>query len=185
MTGKMNKYIAFLRAINVAGHAKVKMNDLKQVFIEAGCKNVRTYIQSGNVLFEAPEGDMESHIQVIQDKLCELLGTETTVMYRALHEIEDIMRTAPFKDIETGTDTKLYVTFLSRKPRRQPALPLLSPKEALEAVKVKNLEIFIVSRKKKNGFFGFPNNFIEKEFDVPATTRNWTTVTKIAKLLSD
>jgi uncharacterized protein (DUF1697 family) len=181
----MNKYAAFLRAINVAGHAKIKMNVLEQVFIEAGCKNVRTYIQSGNVLFEAPEGDMESYIQEIQDKLCELLGTEATIIYRTLHEIEDIMRTAPFKDIEPGTDAKFYVAFLSQKPLQKLALPLLSPKEALEAVMVKNLEVFIVSRKKKNGFYGFPNNFIEKEFGAPATTRNWTTVTKIAKLLSE
>jgi uncharacterized protein (DUF1697 family) len=180
----MNKYAAFLRAINVGGHAKVKMSDLGQVFIEAGCKNVRTYIQSGNVLFETPKKDAHSCIQKIRDKLCELLGTEATVMYRTLQEIEDIIRTAPFKDIETDTDAKLYVTFLSRKPCHKPVLPLLSPKEALEVVKVNNLEIFIVSRKKKNGFYGFPNNFIEKEFGVPATTRNWTTVTKIAKLLS-
>ena len=180
----MNKYVAFLRAINVAGHAKVKMSDLKEVFIEAGCKDVRTYIQSGNVIFEAPERDMESRIQKIQNKLCELLGTKATVMFRTLHEIEDIMRTAPFKDIETDTDVKLYAAFLSRKPHRKPALPLLLHKEALEAVKVKNLEVFIISRKKKNGFYGFPNNFIEKEFGVSATTRNWTTVTKIAKLLS-
>lgn len=180
----MNKYVAFLRAINVAGHAKVKMSDLKQVFIAAGCKNVRSYIQSGNVLFEPPEKDIGALIQEIQNKLCELLGAETTVMYRTFREIEDIMRTAPFKDIETDTDVKLYVTFFSRKPRHKPPLPLLSPKEALEAVKVNNLEVFIVSRKKKNGFYGFPNNFIEKELGVPATTRNWTTFTKIAKLLS-
>jgi uncharacterized protein (DUF1697 family) len=180
----MNKYVAFLRAINVAGHAKVKMRDLKQVFITAGCKNVRTYIQSGNVLFEAPERDTKSLIQEIQNKLCELLGTEATVMYRTFREIEDIMRTAPFKEIEPETDVKLYVAFLSRKPHLKPTLPLLLPKEALEAVKVKNLEVFIVSRKKKNGFYGFPNNFIEKELGVPATTRNWSTVTKIADLLT-
>jgi uncharacterized protein (DUF1697 family) len=180
----MNKYVAFLRAINVAGHAKVKMSDLKQVFIAAGCKDVRSYIQSGNVLFEAPESDTESRLQEIQNKLCELLGTEAIVMYRTFREVEDIVRTAPFKDIAADTDAKLYVTFLSRKPPHKPTLPLLSPKEALEAVKVKNLEVFIVSRKKKNGFYGFPNNFIEKEFGVPATTRNWSTVTKIAKLLS-
>lgn len=46
------------------------------------------------------------------------------------------------------------------------------------AAKLKNLDVFIVSRKKKNGFYDFPNNFIEKEFGVPATTGNWTTVTK-------
>lgn len=180
----MNKYVAFLRAINVAGHAKVKMSDLKQAFIAAGCKNVRTVIQSGNVIFEAPERDAESRIQEIQNKLCELLGTQATVMYRTLREVEDIVRAAPFKDIETDSDTKLYVAFLSRKPCNKPTLPLRLPKEALEAVQVKNLEVFIVSRKKKNGGYGFPNNFIEKEFGVPATTRNWSTVTKIVELSS-
>lgn len=44
---------------------------------------------------------------------------------------------------------------------------------------MKNLEVFIVSRRKKNGFYGFPNNFIEKELGVSATSRNWSTVTKI------
>ncbi len=180
----MNKYIAFLRAINVAGHAKVKMSNLKQAFIAAGCKDVRTVIQSGDVIFEAPERDAESRIQEIQNRLCELLGTQATVMYRTLREVEDIVRTAPFKDIETDSETKLYVAFLSRKPRNKPTLPLLLPKEALEAVQMKNLEVFIVSRKKKNGGYGFPNNFIEKEFGVPATTRNWSTVIKIAALSS-
>jgi len=180
----MNKYVAFLRAINVAGHAKVKMNDLKQAFIAAGCKDVRTVIQSGNVIFDAPERDTESRIQEIQNKLCELLGTQAAVMYRTLREIEDIVKTASFKNIETDSDTKLYVAFLSRKPRNKPTLPLLLPKEALEAVQMKSLEVFIVSRKKKNGGYGFPNNFIEKEFGVPATTRNLSTLTKIAALSS-
>lgn len=51
----MTKYIAFLRAINVAGHATVKMTDLNRAFVSAGGKNVRTVIQSGNVLFEAAD----------------------------------------------------------------------------------------------------------------------------------
>lgn len=46
-----------------------------------------------------------------------------------------------------------------------------------------NREVFIVSRRKKNGFYGFPNNFIEKELRVPATTRNWSTLTKIVEFL--
>ena len=53
------------------------------------------------------------------------------------------------------------------------------PKEGLEAIAITAREVFVVSRRKKNGFYGFPNNFIEKELDVSATTRNWSTVTKI------
>jgi hypothetical protein len=46
---------------------------------------------------------------------------------------------------------------------------------------MRNRDVFIVSRRKKNGFYGFPNNFIEKELGVSATSRNWTTVTKIVE----
>ncbi len=108
----------------------------------AGCRNVSTYIQSGNVIFESPARGGAALLRRVR--------------------------------------RKLYVTFLFRKPRGRPLFPLVSAKEALEAVAVRDREVFIVSRRKKNGFFGFPNGIIEKELGVLATRRNWTTVTKIA-----
>jgi uncharacterized protein (DUF1697 family) len=176
---QMTKYVAFMRAINVAGHAIVKMNDLKNAFAAAGCKGVRTYIQSGNVIFEGPE-DIFQRIRI---QLRELFGEEPTVLFRTVHEVERIVKGVPFKDFEAEPDKKLYVTFLSRKPRSKPRFPLLSSKEALEAIAMKGLEVFIVSRRKKNGFYGFPNNFIEKELGVSATSRNWSTVTKIVEFV--
>jgi hypothetical protein len=71
------------------------------------------------------------------------------------------------------------VAFLSAKPATRPKFPLCLPAEALEAVGMKNQDVFVVSRPKKNGMYGFPNNLIEKELGVAATTRNWSTVTKI------
>ena len=82
----------------------------------------------------------------------------------------------------TGPATKLYVTFLSDAPVTKPRLPLTSDKEALEAFAMKDLDVFIVSGRKTNGFYGFPNNFIEKELGVSGTTRNWSTVTRIVAL---
>jgi uncharacterized protein (DUF1697 family) len=93
------------------------------------------------------------------------------------------VRGAPFKRFKAEPGIKLYVSFLSRKPRSKPRFPLLSCKEALEAVAIKNLEVLIVSRRKKNGFDGFPNNFIEKELGVSATSRNWSTVTRIVEFV--
>ena len=95
----MNTHIAFLRAINVAGHAKVKMSDVKQAFVAAGCKDVITYIQSGNVIFKAPGGDVASLIPGIQERLGELLNTEATVLFRTLREVEDVVRSAPFQGL--------------------------------------------------------------------------------------
>jgi uncharacterized protein (DUF1697 family) len=180
---EMTNYIAFMRAINVAGHAIVKMTDLRDAFAAAGCKNVRTYIQSGNVIFESPEEDSAAIFQRIRDELRGLLGAEPGILFRTVREIEGIIRAAPFKSLESDPAIKLYVAFLSGKPTSKPRFPLLSDKEALEAVAMKNREVFIVSRRKKNGFYGFPNNFIEKELGVSATSRNWSTVTKIVQFV--
>ena len=58
----MSHYVAFMRAINVAGHASVRMSDVRDAFAAAGCRKVRTYIQSGNVIFEVigPGGGRDS-----------------------------------------------------------------------------------------------------------------------------
>ena len=175
----MNQYVAFLRAINVGGHACVKMDDLKDAFVAAGCKGVRTYIQSGNVIFELPGRGGSIVFLRVRDKLRRLLGAEPGVFFRTVREIERIVGESPFRNFEAERNIKMSVAFLSRKPRKRPTFPLLSPREALEAFTMKNREVFIVSRRKKNGFYGFPNNFIEKELGVSATTRNWSTVTKI------
>ncbi len=179
----MKKYVAFLRAINVAGHAIVKMTDLREAFAAAGCQGVRTFIQSGNVIFDSPEDNIEAVFERLRVRLCDLVGAETGVMFRTALELEGIIKGSPLKSLENEPGIKLYVAFLSRKPRSKPRFPLRSPQEALEAIAMKDREVFIVSRRKKNGFYGFPNNFIEKELGVSATTRNWSTLTKIVELL--
>ena len=73
------------------------------------------------------------------------------------------------------------MVFLSRPPARKLQLPLVDSKEALEVVAVADLEVFVVSRQKKNGFYGFPNAFVEKTLGVPATSRNWSTVKKLVE----
>ena len=74
--------------------------------------------------------------------------------------------------------------FLTRKARKPPALPIASPVERLEAFACRGRDVLLVSARKPNGFYGFPNAFVETEFRVSATARNWTTVTRIAKLLA-
>lgn len=177
----MSKQAAFLRAINVGGHAAVRMSDLKHAFELAGCVNVATYIQSGNVLFDAPDGDSATE-QRIRTNIAELLGGDATVLFRTVSHLEDMMKAAPFDGVEAGAEVKLYVAFLSQAPSAMPKLPLVAPREGLELVRVTGLEAFVVSRKSGNGRYGFPNNFIELLFGVPATTRNWTTVSRMVQL---
>jgi uncharacterized protein (DUF1697 family) len=74
------------------------------------------------------------------------------------------------------------VVFLSQKPVKKPTFPLVNAKEELTAVGMTDLEVFVVSRRKKSGFYGFPNTFIEKELGITATSRNWSTVTRLVQL---
>jgi uncharacterized protein (DUF1697 family) len=179
----VNHYVAFMRAINVAGHASVRMSDVRDAFAAAGCRKVRTYIQSGNVIFESPARDAAATLRKVRGRLRNLLDDEPHIVLRTVREIEDLVKRAPFKDVQAEPGIKLYVAFLSQKPRIKPRFPLVSSKEALEAVAMSDREVFVVSRRKKNGFFGFPNNFIEHELEVSATTRNWSTVTKIVEFV--
>jgi uncharacterized protein (DUF1697 family) len=109
----MSQYVAFLRAINVGGHAVVKMSDLRDAFAAAGCKGVRTYIQSGNVIFDSWAGDQAAILQRVRVKLRNLFGTEPDILFRTVREIESIVRRTPFKDFAAEPDIKLYVAFLS------------------------------------------------------------------------
>jgi uncharacterized protein (DUF1697 family) len=172
----MNQHVAFLRAINVGGRAIVKMNDLRDAFVAAGCRGVRSYIQSGNVIFDSPEEDAIAVFQRVRVEICNLLGHEPGIYFRTLRELQSMVKGAPFQGLEAEPGIKLCVVFLSQKPRSTPQFPLVSLPEAVEAVGMKNLAVFVVSRRKKNGFYGFPNAFIEKQLGVPATSRNWSTV---------
>lgn len=175
----MTQYVAFLRGINVGGHNLVKMEDLRQLFLSLGFNNVKSYINSGNIIFETSEIDLNAIIKGIHRELNELLDGDVKVFLRDMPQVEEITQLNPFNDIESQT-TKLYVTFLSDEPSRKIRLPLNSPDMDVEVIFMTNREAFSLARR-KNGRFGFPNKFIETRLGVSATTRSWTTVKRIAK----
>ncbi len=181
MGGMLRTEVAFLRAVNVAGHASLRMTDLRRVFEVAGCKNARTYIQSGNVLFQSTRAASAALRRRIETGLAELVGQPVAIAYRTLEELRHVFAAAPFHSLEGDPDVKLYVSFLVVAPKKLPALPIESRKESLEVVGITKREVFVVSRRFK-GRFGFPNNFVEKELAATATSRNWNTVRKIVAM---
>ena len=176
----MTSHVAFLRAVNVAGHAKVTKDELKAAFSAAGCEDVQTYIQSGNVIYRAPTKGRSALVTKIRAQLKPLIG-EAVVIVRTLQRLQDLLKKDPFREIDRSRDIKLYLALLASDPSEWPALPLTDPKESLEVVDRDADDVFIVSGKKPNGFYGFPNAVIEKTLDVPATSRNWNTISKIVE----
>ena len=177
----MTRYVAFLRGINVGGARLIKMADLRDACTSLGFKNVKTYIQSGNVVFDSPETDpdLSGLAKKIENKIRKSFGHEVPVALQTLDDLKAILKRNPFKRIQPSAEVMMFVTFLVAEPGGKPELPLRSLTENLDVFQIKDRVAFILSRRKKNGWFGFPNNFVEQKLGVLATTRNWSTVRKI------
>jgi uncharacterized protein (DUF1697 family) len=175
------RHVAFLRAINVAGHPTIRMTDLCRAFESAGCRNVRSVIQSGNVLFEADRG-AEALLARVKARVRAFTRAEPVIVTRTMTELERVVRGAPFGALAGDRALKLYVVFLAASPRRRPRLPQHDEKERLELVGISGRHAFVVSHRKPGGMYGFPNQFVEDALGVAATSRNWTTVNRILNL---
>jgi len=158
--------------------ATIKMDDPTRLFDSLELRNVATFIQRGDVIFETAGKNADALARRIGNALHEALGNEVPVSLGKLSEVQEIVNLDPFKAIKADAGVRQYVVFLYGQPGREPVLPLRSAGEGLEAFPIAKREVFVLSRS-MNGRFGFPNNFIEKELGVAATTRNWTTVSRI------
>jgi uncharacterized protein (DUF1697 family) len=171
--------VAFLRGINVGGHKKISMVDLKRAFESLGFRNVRTVLASGNVVFEAPGKD-RTLADKIAARLEQVFGFPVNVVLRTLKELRAIMDSDPFKGAPSGPDIKLYVTFLSATKAGRPARLPPKPSEGFRLVRVTPGEVFSVIRLSADA--GTPDlmAFLESAFGKEVTTRNWQTVLKLA-----
>ena len=176
----MSTHIALFRGMNVGGHGVVRMKDLAAAFVAAGCGEVRTYIQSGNVIFELADARLAAMRKRLQPALDELMGREALALWRTHADLAALVARAPFAKVEQEAGAKLYVSFLAAEPARKPRLPLAFAKDGVEWIGLRGLDACCVSRPVK-GKYGFPNALIEKALAVQATTRNWSVVRALAE----
>jgi uncharacterized protein (DUF1697 family) len=169
----MTKYVALLRKINVGGKNLMKMDALREAFEAAGLKNVRTFQQAGNVVFEARNANR------LEKLVSQAFNADVRLLVFSLDELAKLTKQDPFKRVKPGDDVMLCVVFLFDKPANLPKLPLTSTSDKLELIAIRDRAAFVVARRKKTGWFGFPNNFVEKQLGVTATTRQWSTVKKL------
>lgn len=155
------------------------MEHLASVFAGAGFRNVRTYIASGNVIFDSRSADPKSLVKRIERALTQEFGHEITVIVRRVSDLEQLVKFDPFKGAEARPELMLFVVFMRETKASKPRLPIVSLTEKLELFAIRDGAAFIYAHRKSSDWFGFPNNFVEKELKTVATTRNWSTVKKI------
>lgn len=169
----MKTYIAILRGINVGGHRKLPMAELREMLSKIGLNNVKTYIQSGNVVFKS-ESSPEKLEEQIKNEIKKQFDYDVPTMVRTIPFWEKTIQNNPFQDKDPK---KVSFTFLSD-----------TPKEDLEPFSSENDEFVVLGSTVHihcpNGFRNSKllSNFFEKKFNLQATNRNWNTVNKLLEL---
>jgi uncharacterized protein (DUF1697 family) len=174
------RYIALLRGINVGGHAKLPMADLRTLLGSLGYTDVSTYIQSGNAFFTSPNADPSALEEAIQESIARDLGLTVPVVIRTRDEMATVIARNPFPAV-ADSPTSLHVSFLSAQP--DPArVAAIDPQQYLpDEFRMGDRVVYLWL---PNGFqrTKLGNDRWERQLGVRATTRNWNTVNKLLSL---
>ncbi|MDO6599623.1 DUF1697 domain-containing protein [Tenacibaculum sp. 1_MG-2023] len=170
----MKKYIVLLRGINVSGKNKLPMAELRELLNDLGFKNVKTYIQSGNIILESEK--LKSEIcKIIKDGVFTKFGYEVPVIARTIPEWEKVIDSYPFS-IEN--EKIVAFSFLNKVPEET----IIEIKNIGEdKYKVDN-DVLYLNCPSGFGKTKLTNNTIEKKLKVIATTRNLRTTLKLLEL---
>lgn len=171
------RWIAFLRAINVGGHT-VKMDHLRALFEALGFPRVETFIASGNVIFESPELDAQTLETRIAAHLRQSLGYAVETFLRSPAELAETARREPFGEAAAQARA-IYVAFLPDPPSAEAQQKLLSYRTETDEFAICEREIYWLSRISMHES-KFSGALLEKILQMPATMRNITTVKKMA-----
>lgn len=171
------KYIAFLRGINVGGKNKVKMETLREICGAIGFENVKTYINSGNIIFETSKSNDKKLAETISEAIEKEFGLQIKTIVRSVAEIEEIARNNPFEG-QFENDKNLHVFFLDEEMPSEKAELLLSNNNENEQYFVRGKEIFCLLKVSVlDSLMG--KDYIAKKLKVSSTARNWRTVNKV------
>ena len=177
----MPSYVAMLRGINVSGSKPVKMEALRASFEALGFKNVRTYVQSGNVVFEAKERAAGPLGPKIVARIKRDFGFDVPVLVLGATELSRVVAENPFV-AQRGVDlTKLHVTFLAGAPAAAGLKKMEGVSSGRDAFRCLGQIVYLLC---PDGYGNttLSNNAFERALGAAATTRNWKTVTTLAAM---
>jgi uncharacterized protein (DUF1697 family) len=170
------RYAAFLRGINVGGNKMIKMQELAKAFESLGFSNVKTLIQSGNVIFESAPTDDEKLTKRIEKKLEAMAGWTIDVFVMEVAELKSLVEANPFAKAKSGVNGKKYITLFQGK---MDAKSELLRQDDVEIVKIESGKLYWIALPGKAGRAVMPRILNVKPWAAATTTRNWNTIQKI------
>ena len=177
----MKTYLAFLKGINVGGHHKILMKDLRDLLNNLGFKDVKTYIQSGNVIFKTEIKDKTVVEKQITTAIKNKYNYNIQVIVKQPKEVQAILDNSPFIQEKTQES---YFFILKNSPSEKSI-------DQMQSISYPNEEFFVTSKVVYlycNAGYGRAkcnNTFFEKKLNVIATARNYKTINKVLEISKD
>ncbi len=174
------KFVALLRGINVGGKNKLSMKELVEIFADLGCVDVTNYIQSGNIIFEAPLSLARRVPELVTKKIQGSFALNVPVVIRSSKELGEVSRSNPFLK-KAGEHAALHVALLADLPSAKNVSSLDPNRSLPDQFVVRGREIYLslpngVAKTKLN------NAYFDSKLATVSTLRNWNTVLKLVEL---
>jgi uncharacterized protein (DUF1697 family) len=170
--------LALLRGINVGGKNKLPMRDLSALFVEAGCENVRTFIQSGNVVFTANARVSKNLSGVLAAKIEERFGLRVPVILRTAEQLRDVVSNNPYPHLAD----MLHVVFLADRPSPAKIGSLDPHRSPPDTFIVRGQEIYL-HLPNGAGNSKLTNAWFDSKLSTVSTARNWRTVNSLLEMM--
>ena len=178
-----NTYLALLRGINLGPKNKISMPDLAELFSRAGCTDVRTYIQSGNVIFEGAVKLVDRLPELIAKEIQKRFGHKVPVLLRTTREMGEVIRQNPFLKVG-ATEDVLHVMFLADLPKPGAVKSLDPDRSPPSRFIVRGKEVYLLF---PAGFARtkLTSSYFDSKLGTIGTVRSWRTVNKLLELMKE
>jgi uncharacterized protein (DUF1697 family) len=174
-------YVALLRGVNVGGKNKLPMKDLADMFVTAGCRDVRTFIQSGNVLFTADTASASRLADLVTVQIAERFGYRTPVILRTTEQMREVLASNPFL-AQGASEDWLHVMFLADRPS-QARVEALDPNRSPTGTFIVRGQDVYLQLPRGVAEAKLTNAYFDSKLATVSTIRNWRTVTKLLELM--
>ena len=173
----MRQYISLLRGINVGGHKKIKMADLRRLYTNLGFSQVQSYVQSGNVIFATPNENINQLQAQIEAQIETAYGFHVPVLIRTPEQFARLLAQNPYSSAPDDNKHQ-YILFLDRTPTEDELQAVTIPPKVTDQF-VPLEDALAIFYPKGAGRGKLTTNFFERKPGISGTMRNWRTVNKL------
>ena len=177
-----------MRGINVGGKNMLPMKDLAAIFAAAGCGNAQTFIQSGNVIFDAAPELAAKLPVLISAQIAKRFKFQIPVVLRTHQQLQKVFTNNPFLKAGADADT-LHVMFLADLPVSSAVAGLDPNRSPGDEFMVQGREIYlrlpqgVAGRERRGSDCKLTNSYFDSKLSTISTSRNWRTVTKLLEMM--